>query len=100
MGRCAELMSSPSVGVGDGAKVVMDRRAGSLSVLAPSLPEGGKPGIIRAQPPRGARGHGISGGFGLVGEVSVSELRVVPVGIEEGIRPVGGDQIRFGDGRG
>jgi hypothetical protein len=34
---------------------------------------------------------------GLVGEEAVAELRVVAVGIEESVRPVGGDELGLGD---
>lgn len=47
-----------------------------------------------------ASGHGVPGGFRLVVEVSLSELRVVPVGIEEGICPVGSEEVGVGLGNG
>src|SRR5699024_9111835 len=61
----SELMTGSSVGVDNHAQVVVDGWSWTLAVLGPGLTEGREPRVVRAQPPRGAHCHRLTGNLGL-----------------------------------
>jgi len=58
-----------------------------------------KPGAIHvpADPPRGPLTHALASRFRFAGEEPVTELGIVTVGVEQGVRPIRLDQFRRGD---
>ena len=83
-----ELVAGPPVLVGDGAQVVVDRRAGFLAVTAPLLPERGSPTVARCDPPRGPIRHRLTSLASLVSEQPVTELGVIFVRVEQRVRSI------------
>ncbi|MFE3776490.1 hypothetical protein ACFXPG_44890, partial [Streptomyces sp. NPDC059122] len=68
---------------------IVDRWPGfGVLPAAPALAEGTPPAVVPADPPGRPLGHRLTGGVGLVEEEAVSELRVVAVSVEQGVRPV------------
>ena len=63
-------------------EIVVDRRPGTLSVLAAILPEHGEPLVVPADPPRGPLAHLFTGLAGFAEEEPVAELGVIAVGIQ------------------
>src|SRR5690625_3045413 len=59
--------------------------------------DGAGPATGRADPPSGSPAHLLARILGFVGEVAVAELRVLPVGVEQGVGPVGLGQFGIGD---
>src|SRR5699024_11243010 len=95
----SNLVPGLPVGIDNRAQIVVDRWSWLLSVLGPALTEGGEPGVGRTQPPRCACRHGLAGRFGFVSEVSVPELGIIAVGIEERIGPICLNEIGIKIGR-
>lgn len=75
----------------------MDWRTGALPILAALLPEDGPPLVVSADPPRGPLAHALANGFCFAGEEPVAELGIIAVGVEQGVRPIGLDQLGLGD---
>ena len=96
-GRGTELVPNPPIGIGNDTQVVVNRWAGLLPILGPGLAEGRDPGVIRAQPPRGPCCHRIPGSLGLISQVPVPELRIVGMGVEQGVGPISLIYLGFGD---
>ena len=71
-------------------QIIVDRRP-HFSVLAALLAEHAPPPIVGADPPGSALGHRLTGVTGLLDQVAVTELRIVAVGVEQGIGAVGLD---------
>ena len=76
-------------------KIIMYRRA-DLAVLTPLLAEHTPPAVVRADPPRCALGHHLAGVASLVEQEPVAELRVVLMGPEQSVRPVGLREVGIG----
>ena len=68
-------------------EIVMHRRP-RLPALNALLTEHAPPLVVRADPPRGALGHGLAGIAGFLDEVAVAELGVVAVGVEQSVSPL------------
>jgi hypothetical protein len=83
--------------VDHGAQVVVDRRSGLLRFAALGLAERRPPAQLRADPPRGPLGHDLASLACFVDQEAVAELRVVAVGVEQGVRAVGLDQLGLSD---
>ncbi|MET8354137.1 hypothetical protein [Micromonospora sp. NPDC005206] len=82
-------------------EVVMHRRTDLATLAAPlALAEGTPPAIIRADLPRGALSHHLSGGAGLIDQEPVPELRVIAMGVHQGVRAVSGNEFGVADGPG
>jgi hypothetical protein len=78
-------------------QVVVDRRAGLLALPALLLAEGAPPAVVRTDPPRRPLRHQHAGVAGLVDQKPVTELRVVAVGVEQRVGPVGLLELGIGD---
>lgn len=92
-----ELVPDPALLVRHRAEVVVDRRAGLLTVLAALLPERAPPAVVRADPPGSPLGHDLAGVAGLVEEEPVTELGVITMGVEQRVGPVGLFELGVGD---
>ena len=86
-GSC-ELVSFAAVLVDDDAEVVVNGGAGLLAILAALLPEHGPPAVRRRDPPCCPVRHRLALVAGFVGKEAIPELRVVAVGVEQGVRPI------------
>src|SRR5699024_2983449 len=93
--RSTELVPNPTIGIGTDAQAVVNSCAWLLSTPCSALDEGREPRIIRAQPPRGPHRHRFSTSLGVIGPVPVPELRVITMGIEQGVGPMDFDEIGF-----
>lgn len=74
----------------------------TLATLAAllALTEGAPPAIVRADLPPGALRHRLAGGAGLIDQEPVPELRVIAVGIDQGVRAMSGDEFGVTDAAG
>jgi hypothetical protein len=75
----------------------VDRWTWFLAVASALLPEHTPPDQVGADLPRGALGHRLAGVAGLIDQEPVAELRVLAVGVEQRVRPVGRSQVGVGD---
>ena len=78
-------------------EVFANGRAGALAVPPSFLPEDRPPLVVSADPPRGPLTHCLAGRVGFCDQEPGSELGVIAVGIEQGVRAVCLDQFRGGD---
>ncbi len=85
--RGVELAPGTALLVSDGAQVVVDRRAGLLAAAATLLPEHRPPIVVGTDPPRCPLSHHLPGLTRLIGQEPVPGLRIITVGIEQGVRP-------------
>lgn len=78
-------------------QIIVHGRAGVLTVFTPLLPEDGPPLVIPADPPHGPCAHDLTRGCGVIGEKPVAELGIRHMRGEQGVGPVGLDQLAGGD---
>jgi hypothetical protein len=79
--------------------VVVHRRSGRLAAAAPALADRARPqALLGAQPPDPSFANDVAGSLELVGQEPVAELRVVVVGIDQGVGQVGVVQLALADG--
>ena len=69
-------------------EIIVHRRPGAALLRATFLAEHTPPPVGRTDPPRRAVRHRLARIAGFVGEEPVAELRVLAVGVEQGVRPV------------
>jgi len=94
----AELVPDATVGVGDGAEVVVDRGAGFLAIAASFLPESAPPRVVSTDPPRSPVGHRLTGLTCFVGQEPVPELGIILMGIKQRVRPIRLHHLTAGGG--
>ncbi len=80
-------------------EIVVHRRT-HFADFSALLSEDAPPLIAGADPPGGALGYRLTGVSGLFGQVAVPELRVLVVGVEQGVGAVGLEEFGVGDGVG
>ena len=78
-------------------QIIVHGRAGVLTVFTPLLPEDGPPLVIPADPPRGPCAHDLTRGCGVIGEKPMTEPGIRHMRGEQGVGPVGLDQLAGGD---
>ena len=78
-------------------QVIVHRRSRALPDLAALLPERRPPLVVPADPPRSPLAHPLTHGLHFAGEEPVAELGIIQVGVEQGVRPIGLDQLGLGD---
>ncbi len=78
-------------------EIVVHRRPRSPLLRAAFLAEDAPPLIGRADPPRCAVRHRLTRLAGFVGKNAIADLRVLAVGVEQGVRPVRLLELRIGD---
>jgi hypothetical protein len=78
--------------------VVVDRRPRGLPRAAAALADRRRPQpLLGAQPPDPAFTDGVTGSLELVGQEPVAELRVVTVGVDQGVGEIGVLQLALAD---
>lgn len=60
-----------------------------MLVLAALLAENAPQPMLRADPPGGALGNRLTSRAGLLDEVAVAELRIIAMGVEQRVTPIG-----------
>src|SRR5699024_5330763 len=78
-------------------QVIVDGRAGFAVSAASASGDAAGPAIGRTDPPCGASAHRLAVLPGLVGQVAIAELWVLPVGIEQRVSAVGLIEFSRGD---
>ena len=81
-------------------QIIVDRWADLAVLAAFALAEHTPPAVVRADPPRGALGHRLPGIAGLGDQKAVTELRIIAVGVEQGVRPMRLEVLGAGHGVG
>jgi hypothetical protein len=79
--------------------IIVHGRAGQFSAAPAALAHRGRPQLLlRAQPPDSAFAGDQAGALELVGQEPVAELRVVAVGVDQGVGQVGVLEVALADG--
>lgn len=74
----------------------MDRWARLLPVHGALLPERAPPAVVGTDPPRGPLSHRLAGLTGLISQEPIPELRVITMGVEQGVGPASLHQLGIG----